>query len=125
MDLSLKIDNVVGNAFIELMKKDPEKREIQASILSEYGKQVLNLASEDDESTIIHIIISRHKTHEFLRNYSDFFDIKIEENPINETIFVLSPDKQIDDLRTYFRSGLPFPLIKAFMDERAVNILKT
>lgn len=117
MCMYIGIEDLVANALIELVEKS-QKNEVLFSTLNEYGATVIKILLENDKKAVL--ILSDEDTHEFLNDYTDFFELfsNGEEDGIR-----LKTSVTVDQLWRKFRSYLSLDVIKAFSDSRSIESL--
>lgn len=83
-----------------------------------YGSTVAQLLTENGEKVVL--ILSRENTNAMFRNYSEYFEEKIENNVKG---IALKAGKEVDDLIEQFRGYLALDVLMAFVNERSVRVL--
>ena len=117
MYIYIGIEDLAANALIELLEKK-NKREVLFSELDSYGSEVLKILNSEGEKAIL--ILSKERTMDFWRDYSEYFDVF--KNGEAEGIR-LKDDVTLDQLWSNFRSYLSADVIKAFIAEDSVQAL--
>lgn len=118
MCVYIGIEDLVANAFIELVDKS-NKKEVMFSQLNEYGATVVEVLFEKGQKAIL--LLSNEKTSTFLLDYSDYFELFTSES--GEEGLKLKQDITVDDLWEKFRGYLSFDVMMAFMDKRSIKVL--
>ena len=117
MCIYIGIEDLVANALIELIEKN-NTRKVFFSELDKYGAIVLKELNEKGDQAIL--IVSKERTTEFLRDYSEYFELFTEG--INEGI-MLKNEVDVSELWKKFRGCMPIKVMKAFMSENAIKVL--
>lgn len=117
MYIYIGIEDLAANALIELLEKK-NKREVLFSELDSYGSEVLKILNNESEQALL--ILSKERTLDFWRDYSDYFDVF--KNGEAEGI-KLKDDVTLEQLWSKFRSYLSADVIKAFMADESVKVL--
>ena len=100
------------------MKKSG-RRFISYADLEEYGAIVVDILLKKGEKAIL--ILSRESTCELFRNYSDFFEERIQNGVKG---IYLNDKKSVDDLIDGFRGYISLDLLLAFVDNRSTKVLE-
>ncbi|MFL0194428.1 hypothetical protein ACJDU8_02405 [Clostridium sp. WILCCON 0269] len=111
------IEDLAANALIETLKKG-KKRFLTYNEIENYGSRVIQFLNRNGEKAIL--ILSRESTNELFRNYSEYFEER-EERGIKG--IALKENKKIEDLIEQFRGYLALDVLKAFIDEKSVQVL--
>lgn len=111
------IEDLAANALIEALDKG-EKRFLTYQEIEDYGTKVAQFLSENGEKVVL--LLSRDSTTALFRNYSDFFEERIEGHVRG---IALKEDKGVDDLIEQFRGYLALDVLKAFVNERTIQAL--
>jgi len=117
------IEDLAANALIEILsaKKDAESEQLYVTLaeLEKYGAQVVRYLNEKGDDALL--ILSGESTSMMFRNYSDFFE-EIETS--EGTAISLREGKTVTDLVVKFRTYLALDVMMAFMDAKAVSVLR-
>lgn len=111
------IEDLAANALIELMRRG-EKTFLTYKEIENYGAEVVQRLNEKGEKAVL--ILSRDYTNALFRNYSDFFEEKIESA---EKGISLREGVELDELIMEFRGYLALDVLMAFVNERSVQAL--
>lgn len=111
----IDITDLVANAFVETMFKDESKRFISYETLERYGSEVVNILNSKGKKTTL--ILSRERTNDMFRNYSDFFEEESTEKGLG---IKLKEGKSCNDLIEKFRGYLAWDVLLAFVSKQAV-----
>lgn len=117
------IEDLAANALIEILsaKKGAESEQLYVTLaeLEKYGAQVVRHLNEKGDDALL--ILSGESTSMMFRNYSDFFE-EIETS--EGTAISLREGKTVTDLVVKFRTYLALDVMMAFMDAKAVSVLR-
>lgn len=117
------IEDLAANALIEILsaKKGAESQQLYVTLaeLEKYGAQVVRYLNEKGDDALL--ILSGESTSMMFRNYSDFFE-EIETS--EGTAISLREGKTVTDLVVKFRTYLALDVMMAFMDAKAVSVLR-
>jgi hypothetical protein len=108
MCMIFNFEDLVANALIESIE-DGKEPQVTYSQLEKYGKNVLETLSKQGKSAVIPA--SRINIENFIHNYSDYFEL---EEAGSDYCIKLKDDKNVTDLRKYFRAYLPLELLHIF-----------
>ncbi len=111
------IEDLAANALIEALKRS-NKRFLTYNEIEAYGAEVVQILKENDEKAVL--ILSRDNTEALLKNYSEFFEERVENGKIG---IALKDEKEIKDLIQHFRGYLALDVLLAFMNQRSVSAL--
>ena len=117
------IENLAGNAMIEILEKQGEIECTQESLtvsyeaLEAYGAEAVRYINCETEEKAL-LILSGASTAFMFRNYSDVF-VELED----ESGIKLKEGKTVDDLKERFRSYEAIDLINAFVADATVRVL--
>ena len=111
------IEDLAANALIQTLEKS-EKRFLTYKDIENYGSKVIEFLYENGEKAVL--ILSRESTNELFRNYSEYFEER-EENNVKG--IALKANKKVEDLIKQFRGYLALDVLKAFIDEKSVQVL--
>ena len=114
--MTITPDDVISNAFIEMLETDPSNRFISYDSLDAYQKAVTKYLTK--AGGLIYNQYWSKSINQFLYENPDFFLESEDKKGI-----VLSKDITLHCLKETFRMFLPLKMLKAFKDKRAVNIL--
>ena len=120
MCVYIGIEDVAANALIALLSRDNSCRQVLFTALGEYGEFVVQkYRSETKEEAIL--ICSRERRRMFFEDYSEFFE-PLEED--GECVGVrLRNGIDIGALKRFFRYNMTAHLVKAFIDQDALDLL--
>lgn len=119
MGIRIGIEDLVANALIEMVDNDENNREVTYTQLNEYGAIVMEKLNEKNEGSIL--IISKERTNAFFHDYSDFFQVRVNEQ--GEKCIVLVEGKTTDELRKLFRGYMSLDMLMAFINEFSLQAL--
>lgn len=118
MSYCIDIQDLTGNALIELVEKTG-KRTVLFSQLNDYGNAIIaKLGSENIDASFVH---TKEKVEQFVDTCSDIFLFKEVGNDIKVT---LKSGVLTDTLREHFRMPIAFCLLKAFVADSTLKTLK-
>ncbi len=117
MCVYIGIEDLVANAFIELVDNS-KKKEIMLSQINDYGAKVVKLLLAEGKKAVL--ILSEEKTHVFLHDYSDYFELFSTDEGEG---LRLKQGITVDQLWEKFRGYLSFDVMMAFMNEQSVKAL--
>ena len=115
MSMTLYIEDLVANAFIELFEHG-EQRGVLFKPLNKFGIYVARILGEKGMGAVFDF--SPEKITTFLDEYSDYFYL-LDGN----TGFGLKQGITVEQLWEKFRGYLSYDVQAAFKDERAINAL--
>lgn len=118
MYIYIEIEDLVANAFIELVEKK-KKREILFSELDEYGARVIEVLNRERETNAI-LVVSRESQMAMVEDYSDMFE-QIEIN--GGKGIRLKEGVETIDLWTRFCTSLSLKVLAAFQEQCAKAVL--
>lgn len=111
------IESLAANALISLLEKDSTIREVSFSALVSYGMEIVRIYQcKTGEEAIL--LLSREYQMHMIADYSDFFDVKMEDD--GQGIFYLKNGIGTDILRDYFQWTMDAELLNAFMAPEAL-----
>lgn len=113
----IRIEDLAANAMIEVLKNG-NRRFLTYDEIEKYGMEVVGILNEKNEKAVL--ILSRKYTDNFLREYSDFFEEKTENDLLGIS---LKEGKDLEDLISYFRGYLSLDVLLAFADNKAIKTL--
>ena len=120
MCVYIGIEDVAANALIALLSRDNSCRQVLFTALGEYGEFVVQKYRSDTKEEAI-LICSRERRRMFFEDYSEFFE-PLEED--GECVGVrLRNGIDIGALKRFFRYNMTAHLVKAFIDQDALNLL--
>lgn len=111
MNSCIYMEDLVANALIENIERN-HTRQIKFTELDEYGASLTSWWLQN-KHIMITVLISRYYTNELLHSYSDFFEIKTDQD--NEIFICLRDNKTVDDLRNTFRTYLSMDMLNSFI----------
>ena len=118
MSYCIDIEDLAGNALIELVEKTG-KRTVLFSQLNDYGNAIIaKLGSENIDASFVH---TKEKVEQFFDTCSDVFLFEEIGNDIKVT---LKNGVSTDALRERFRIPIAFCLLKAFVADSTLKTLK-
>lgn len=117
MNSCIYMEDLVANALIENIDRN-HSRQIRFSDLDEYGASLITWWLKNRHVAVT-VLISKYYTNQLLRNYSDFFEIRIENK--NEIFICLNENKTVEDLRDKFRSYLSMDMLTSFIQAFTVT----
>lgn len=114
------IESLAANALISLLEKDPNAREISFRTLVDYGMEIIRIYRfRTGEEAIL--LLSREYQMNMVANYSDFFEVKMEDD--GQGIFRLKEGIDAEILRDYFQWTMDVELLHAFQAPEALEKL--
>lgn len=113
------IEDLVANALIELIEKH-DCRKIRMTDLMNYGAVVVRYLREKKQEEVV-LLISKKYTNEAIRNYSDFFELEMQDD--GDEYILLKDEKTAQDLRDHFRAYLSVNELIAFIDKESLAVL--
>lgn len=119
MFVYIGIEDLVANAIIELVERNIRK-EVYFDELNHYGATVVQLLLAEDKKAIL--LLSQNSTLEFIRDYSDYFELFKNDTTKKEGI-KLKENISIDTLWDVFRGYLSVDLMKAFSSQESLSKL--
>ena len=119
MSIRIGIADLVANALIELVDNDENNREVTYEQLNEYGAIVIETLNAKNEEAVL--IISKERTKAFLHDYSEFFEVRMNER--QEKCIALRAGKTTNELRELFRGYLSLDMLLAFISEHSLRAL--
>lgn len=117
MNSCIYMEDLVANALIENIDRN-HTRQVKFSELDEYGARLIRWWLRKKHIAVT-VLISKYYTNELLYNYSDFFEIRREDN--GELYICLRKGKTGDDLRSTFRSYLSMDMLNSFIQAFAAT----
>lgn len=117
MCVYIGIEDLVANAFIELVEKS-QKKEVLFSQISNYGATVVKILSAEGKKAVL--VLSEEKTNVFLHDYSEYFEL-FDSNEGEG--FRLKQGVTVDQLWKNFRGYLSLDVMMAFMDAASIKEL--
>ena len=117
MGYVVRIEDLIANAFIELVERTG-KRTLTSAQLTNYEKVVVSNLKERDIDVIF--AFSCITVLHFLDRYSDYFQLVETENGWN---FSLKENVSTKFLRTNFRSRVPLKVLPSFVAENAIETI--
>lgn len=118
MSYCIDIQDLAGNALIELVEKTG-KRTVLFSQLNNYGNAII--AKLESENIDAFFVYTKEKVEQFVDTCSDVFLFKEVGNDIKVT---LKSGVLTDTLRERFRIPIAFCLLKAFVAESTLKTLR-
>ena len=115
MGFYIGIEDLAANALIECLLKTENARFVTYKQLEEYGSEVIRFLNNKGENAIL--ILSRERTNDMFRNYSDFFEEESTEKGLG---IKLKEGKSCNDLIEKFRGYLAWDVLLAFVNEQTV-----
>jgi CheY-like chemotaxis protein len=119
MGIRIGIEDLVANALIEMVDDNENNREVTYSQLEQYGAKVIEKLNEKQEGAVL--IISKERTNAFLHDYSDFFQVRVNEQ--GEKCIALVEGKTTDELRKLFRGYMSLDMLMAFINDLSLQTL--
>jgi len=117
-NMIISLECLAANAIIELLEAK-KIRKINLEKLGNYGMKVFDLLKINDERSKV-FIFSAYSINKFFINYSDFFKL---ENHNNQKYIVLKDEKNVKDLKEFFRWGLPLDILTALVSDDSKEVL--
>lgn len=111
------IKDLAANGLIEMLKVDETNRFLSYKKIEFYGNKVVYSLNESGKSAVL--ILSREDTSELFRNYSEFFEEKVNKD--GEIGIQLKDGKSVTDLIMQFRTYLALDVLLKFIDENIVK----
>lgn len=111
------MEDLAANALIESLNKG-QKRFLTYKEIEKYGSEVVQILNEKNEKAVL--ILSRESTNALFRNYSDYFEEKIENS---EKGIALKEGIKSETLIMQFRGYLALDVLMAFINERSIQAL--
>ena len=93
------IESLAANALISLLEKN-NVRVVSFDTLVNYGMEITRIYKRDTGEDAI-LLLSREYQLNMIANYSDFFDVKIDN--AGQGVFCLKDDVDIEQVKFYFR----------------------
>lgn len=121
----LGMKDLTANALIEILKARQNEQNqhdpvfVSYSQLEDYGMAVVEILLEHDEKAVF--LLSRNDTDAFFYDYADFFEEVDTDDGLG---IALKKGVELNTLIDTFRGYLPWSVLVAFSNERAVNTLK-
>ncbi len=115
MSFYIGIEDLAANALIELLSLSNKTRFITYKQLENYGAEVVRFLNQKGDEAVL--ILSRERTNDMYRNYSEFFE---EINTESGLGIQLKKDKTCEDLIDKFRGYLAWDVLLAFINEQTV-----
>lgn len=109
------IEDLVANALIEMIEKNDIRR-VSFKQLRKYGTVIVRWLQDNGEEAVL--LVSQYYTNEFIRNYSDFFEV--HDNDDSDSYIELKQTKSVDDLRNHFRAYLSIDMLIAFTQKNSL-----
>ena len=113
------IEDLVANAFIELLRAGYKDRFISYKLVEDYGKIVCNKINSTGKEA--NMWVWRNKSDQMLERYSDFFEEKSQDGKLG---VYLKLEITVSMLVEKFRGYLSLCVLNAFMDKKSVDVLK-
>lgn len=117
MCMYIGIEDLVANAFIELIENS-DKKDVLFSQLNQYGATVVKILLEEGQKAVL--VLSNERTNSFLHDYSEYFELFTSENGEG---LKLKNNVTVDDLWDKFRGYLSFDVMMAFMNKQSLKAL--
>ncbi len=105
------IESLAANALISLLEEN-NVRVVSFDTLVNYGMEITRIYKRDTGEDAI-LLLSREYQLNMIANYSDFFDVKIDN--AGQGVFCLKDDVDIEQVKFYFRDTMKISLLKAFL----------
>ena len=118
MCIYIGIEDLAANALIELIENSGKKYVLFRE-LDDYGACVIKILNEQGKQAML--LLSKRGTHDFLHDYSDYFEM-IHTETGDEGI-QLREGISVQKLWEKFRGYLTVDVMKAFMNRQAVQAL--
>ena len=118
MYIYIEIEDLVANAFIDLVEKK-NKREILFSELDEYGAKVIEALNSDGNTNAV-LVVSRESQIAMTEDYSDMFEGFEKDGA--KGIRLLEGVETID-LWTRFCASLSLKVLNAFKKQSTKDVL--
>lgn len=119
MFVYIGIEDLVANAIIELAERNI-RNEVYFDELTHYGTTVVQLLLAEDKKAVL--LLSQDSTLEFIRDYSDYFEL-FKNNDTKKEGIKLKENISIDTLWDVFRGYLSVDLMKAFSNQESLSKL--
>lgn len=113
------IESLVAGALVEMLQRDESRRSLSFTAIEKYGNAVVKVLEDQGEEAVL--ILSRVRTHSFVRDCADI--IRIEDSNSPEGRIVLRDGVSPRDLARRFAGWMPLAVINALADERSVGEL--
>lgn len=110
----IKIEYVVANALCELLENNNE-RSVSFDLIKDYGIQVEKVFSKNNDVKAVFLFSNEYKK-EFLRDYSDLFEIDHNKISLRENVTT-------NEIRARILAYASFDLLKALFDKSAIEKL--
>lgn len=98
----ITLEDLAGNAFIELGSQNPSIRRVSLAQLIAFGEAIVNALRAS--GYLAFLILTREARSDFVSEYSDFFRIEAAKEGGEEYVELLD-GKDVADLRATFRRG--------------------
>lgn len=118
--LYLGLEDLVGNAFIEMLKAGIKKELFVTYERLEAFRDVVMRLCHEKANINLSFTLSRNDTADMLYRYSQFFS---EEKHDTQLGIALREGIDQNKLIQIFRGYLPWPIIYAFSDKNATSVL--
>ena len=105
------IESLAANALISLLEEN-NVRVVSFDTLVNYGMEITRIYKRDTGEDAI-LLLSREYQLNMIANYSDFFDVKIDN--AGQGVFCLKEDVDLEQVKFYFRYTMKISLLKAFL----------
>lgn len=110
----IEIEDLAANALIEILEHY-KKRSITFSALTKYGDIVVSILKKENKDVVFQL--SNDSDHSIFHNYTQYF--LVTENNIT-----LKEGVSVSDLKNAFRSNISVDVFLAFVDDKALQVLK-
>lgn len=121
MGYAIGIADLAANALIEALKIDETRVFLTYDEIEAYGCEVVNVLRERGQEATL--ILSRDYTERFLHDYSDFF--VADSNEQHRQGLRLAEGKDKSDLIERFRGYIALDVLRAFVNSKSVDTLRT
>lgn len=118
MSFYIGIEDLAANALIEILSNSKDVRFVTYEQLEKYGSEVIRLLNQKGDEAVL--ILSRDRTNDMFRSYSNFFEEVDSENGLG---IQLKDGITCNDLINQFRGYLALDVLFAFIDDQSVSIL--
>mgnify|MGYP004517387311 FL=1 len=112
----IRIEELVGNAFVGYLKRT-EKRELSLQKIENFGNNVIRELNRKGIKSAL--LLSRDKTYNFFKEYSDMFLFREEDGMI-----ILNENISVKDLIENFSGYLSLEVLYAFRNEENIKTLE-
>lgn len=114
------LENLVANAFIELLEQNESQRKVKFSTIEDYGDAVVQVLHQNGQDAIL--ILSRENTRGFIVNCSRYFEVVNPDSP--DGYIHLKDEFNAEDLAKEFCGGIAVDVLKALLSKDSLKVLQ-